>query len=118
METATPILTSTAGSDCGIIGRLMRTYAAIVPAGQTAGHTASISARRTDRPTRLQLAGKRTKIDVALTGTSVPIATPARPSGFTSAMLIDTLTTAVTTLTTATRRWRSAPLSSVLPVAW
>src|SRR5580765_375055 len=106
METATHILTSTAGRDCGIIGRLISTYAAIVPAGQTAGHTASLTARRIDRPTRLQLAGKRMKIAATLTGISVPIATPARPSGFTSATLSETLTMAVTTLTAATSRCR------------
>src|SRR5262249_27494163 len=93
------------------------TYAAIVPAGQIAGHTASATARLIDTPTRLQLAGKRMKIAVAVTGTSVPIATPSRPSGFASKMLSETLTIAVATLTPATRQWRPAPLSSVLPGA-
>src|ERR1043166_2203992 len=100
---------STGKSDTGTNGRVMVMYAAIAAAGHTAGQTAWASARVSGSSTRRQPAGKRTKIEAKLTGTSVPMATPARPIDFASTTLSARLTTAVTTLVYATSLWHSAP---------
>src|SRR5256885_6009769 len=94
----TPMFASTGMSDTGTSGRVSVIYAAIAAAGQTAGQTAPANARITGSSTRRQPAGKITNSEAAVTGTSVPIATPGRPIRCASTTLKPRLTTAVTTL--------------------